>query len=131
MLLSKELSKKGNHRDSDQGESLVARGRYEKNEGNGKNRSRSKSKPKHNGCFICNKEGHYKKNCPDNEKNAFITSDMTAVSCCFLLIKTVVKNCLRPIMIVLKCWAMTLMITIRSWLLQVMKELNQTPQPHV
>lgn len=59
-LLSKELSKKGNHRDTEQGDSLFVRGRSErKDQGKGRGKSRSKSRTRHNRCYICDKEGHF------------------------------------------------------------------------
>lgn len=65
-LMSKELSKKSKHREAAMGENLTARGRSEKRDEKGKNRSRSKSKTKLK-CFLCHKEGHFKRNCPEQK----------------------------------------------------------------
>ncbi|KAL4031342.1 hypothetical protein IC575_009619 [Cucumis melo] len=58
------------------GELLMARGRSEKKSWKGKERSfRSKSKGKSRKCFLCHKEGHFKKNCPLNKSREASTSE--------------------------------------------------------
>ncbi|KAA0067243.1 retrotransposon protein, putative, Ty1-copia sub-class [Cucumis melo var. makuwa] len=58
------------------GELLMARGRSEKKSWKGKERSfRSKPKGKSRKCFLCHKEGHFKKNCPLNKTREASTSE--------------------------------------------------------
>ncbi|TYK10877.1 Retrovirus-related Pol polyprotein from transposon TNT 1-94 [Cucumis melo var. makuwa] len=58
------------------GELLMARGRSEKKSWKGKERNfRSKSKEKSRKCFLCHKEGHFKKNCPLNKSREASTSE--------------------------------------------------------
>ena len=64
-LMSKELNKKMDSKGNGQSEALIARGRSDKRDAKGKSRYRSKSRSKHNRCYICDKEGHFKNNCPE------------------------------------------------------------------
>lgn len=73
-LRTKELTKFKDLKIDDGGEGLnVTRGRSEQR-GKGKGKSRSKSKSKgfdksKYKCFLCHKQGHYKKDCPDKGGN--------------------------------------------------------------
>lgn len=66
-LYSKELKKKSVIKE-EAAEGLTVRGRQEKRDFKPKNQSRSKSKPKNRKCFVCHKEGHFKKDYPDKKK---------------------------------------------------------------
>ena len=69
ILHARELHKQEESKE-ESGEGLNIRGRSEKREKKGKNsKSRSKSKTKKFKCFICHKEGHFKKDCPDRRQN--------------------------------------------------------------
>ncbi|KAH9762600.1 Integrase catalytic domain-containing protein [Citrus sinensis] len=65
-LSSKEVTRKSEVRD---GEGLTARSRSDKKDYSNKNRKRSKSKSKNKNlkCFQCQKEGHFKKDCPERK----------------------------------------------------------------
>lgn len=62
-MKSKELELRRERRD---GEILLARGRNEKKKGK-EQRRRSKSRAKSKKCYTCNKEGHFRKDCPQNK----------------------------------------------------------------
>lgn len=66
-LNSKEMGRKLEDKEVGTKESLTTRGRSDKRNNKGKNRSRSKPKGKLK-CFLCHKEGHFKRNCPEQKK---------------------------------------------------------------
>nr|KYP61706.1 Retrovirus-related Pol polyprotein from transposon TNT 1-94 [Cajanus cajan] len=66
-LNSKEIQRNGDSKGEQVAEGLFTRGRQEKKDFKQKKSSRSKSKGKNKRCFICDKEGHFKKDCPNRE----------------------------------------------------------------
>nr|KYP63309.1 Retrovirus-related Pol polyprotein from transposon TNT 1-94 [Cajanus cajan] len=68
-LNSKEIQRNGDSKGEQVAEGLFTRGRQEKKDFKQKKSSRSKSKGKNKRCFICDKEGHFKKDCPNRERS--------------------------------------------------------------
>nr|CAN70013.1 hypothetical protein VITISV_017116 [Vitis vinifera] len=69
ILHPRELQKQEESKD-ESGEGLNIRGRYDKREKKCKNlKAKSKSNTKKFKCFICHKEGHFKKDCSDKRQN--------------------------------------------------------------
>ena len=70
-LRSRDLEIKFEKKDSNNRENLMACGRPDKRDGrNCRGKSRSKSRFKGNlKCFLCHKEGHFKRDCPERRKH--------------------------------------------------------------
>ena len=69
ILHARELQKQEESKD-ESGEGLKIRGRFDKREKKGKNsKARLKSKTRKFKCFICHKEGHFNKDCPNRRQN--------------------------------------------------------------
>lgn len=69
-LISKELKKRTEGREDSSGEGLFMKGKTDKKGSKQKNRNKSKEKDKEKfkkRCFLCKKEGHFKKECPDRK----------------------------------------------------------------
>ncbi|KEH31971.1 uncharacterized protein [Medicago truncatula] len=64
--MSLELKKQSESKIDNNGKGVMARGSSEKREFKHKEKSRSKSESRE--CFVCKKEGHFKKNCPERKK---------------------------------------------------------------
>lgn len=65
-LMSLELKKQSESKIDNNGKGVMARGSSEKREFKHKEKSRSKSESRK--CFVCKKEGHFEKNCPERKK---------------------------------------------------------------
>lgn len=92
----KEIQRNGDSKRDKIDEGLFTRGRQEKKDFKPKKSLRSKSRGKKIRCFfICDKEGNFKKDCPNNkdrsnEQNKHMGN--VVLKLCQLQIKTLIKN---------------------------------------